>query len=557
MSEGRRGKGEGRKAVQALALAAALVLAVPAAAQEALRVEAPVTFIAGQNAYLDAGTDDGLATGDTLQAFQEERPLGRLRVVSATADRAVVAFAGAPFPLTLGDRLVLVRAARAPEPEAPVAEVPSAQPARPSILEQPSASAGGLSAASSPALSGRLQIGVDGLSSSTRATTDGPTFARTFAQPFAALRASVENLPGGLRLDANLRTAYRYADPTPYDRPADVRVYQLSVEKAFGGASLPVEVRAGRFNNRYDRFSGYWDGLMLHVGSRDRGAGVAAGFQPDYADEAPSADLPKYTAFAHYAFSLPTGGAEEGARVDVTALGGQVLPRTDGMRARTFAGAQQTAYARGFSLTSELLVDQDPETGGWALSRLSGRVSATVVSGLRLSAFALSRRPYVLLEDLQLLLDRSTRVGGGFDYAARGGPLPGASFRADVSTAMTEGVPSTHSFSGGFSLPRLPGTGLGLSADATVWTQDEEVGTRRGVYGGAGLDRTFGLVYARAGYRYQQSPLTASEALVSHGLDALVQVPLTPRVAFTLQASALFGDQLSSTRLYTALWYRL
>ena len=530
-----------------------VLLAAPAAAQEAARIEAQVTYVAGQNAYLDAGTDAGLATGDTLTALRDERALGSLRVVSATADRAVVAFAGDPFPLTLGDRLVLLRDAPAPEPTpAPVAEAPPAEPDRPSILDQPQAAAGPRPPTLTPAISGRLQIGVDGLASSTRATDDGPTFDRTFAQPFAALRAAVENLPGGFRLDANLRTAYRYSDPTPYDRPADVRVYQLSAEKAFGSASLPFEVRAGRFHNRYDRFSGYWDGLLLHVGDRDRGAGVAAGFQPDYADEAPSGELPKYTAFAHHAFEIPTGGSEQGARVEVTALGGQVLPRAEGMRTRTFAGALQTAYARGLSLSSELLVDQDPETGDWVLSRLGGRVSATVAPGVRLHAFAQSRRPYLLLGDLQLLLGRSTRVGGGGAVT-----VSGLTLRADASSASTEGAPSTLSFSGGLSTPRLPGVGVGLSAYATVWTQDATGGTRRGVYGSAGLDRSFGQVYARLGYRYQQSPLTAGEALVSHGLDALLQVPVTPRVALTLQASALSGDRLSSTRFYTALWYRL
>jgi hypothetical protein len=519
---------------------------------EALRLEATVTHIAGQNVYLDAGTDDGLVAGDTLTAFREGRALGRLVVTGAAADRAVVGFPGEPFAVTLGDRLVLLKEAPVPGPApATVTEAPPAQPERPSILAPPAATLERASAALSPSFDGRLQVGVDGLSSGTRATEDGPAFSRTFAQPFAALRASAEGLPGGLRLDANLRAAYRYADPVPYDQPADVRVYQFSLEKAFRG----IDLRAGRFYNRYDRFSGYWDGLLLHVGDDRRGAGVAAGFQPDNADEAPSGDLPKYTAFAHHAFELNAGGPRP-LRVDVTALGGQVLPRADSLQARTFAGLQQTAYGAGLALTSEFLVDQEPETGAWVLSRLGGRVTATVAPGLRLSAFALSRRPYLLFDTFQLLLDRSTRVGGGFSYTARGGPVAGATLRADVASATTEGQPATRSFSGGVSLPRL--AGLGLSADATVWTQDgPEDGARRGLYGGAGLDRSFGQLYARLGYRYQQSPYLPGEALVSHGLDALLQVPVTPRVALTLQASVLQGDRLSSTRFYSALWYRL
>lgn len=535
-----------------------VLLAAPAAAQvpdapqgEGLRVEAQVTYIAGQNAYLDAGTDAGLVAADTLTALRDEGRLGRLRVVSATADRAVVAFVGAPFPITLGDRLVLLRDAAAPAPSAdPDAEAAPASPDRPSLLDRPPAETPRAAPVRRASISGRLQVGVDGLASSTRATDGGATFARTYARPFTALRASVEGLPGGVGLDANLRAAYRYADPAPFDRPAEVRVYGLSLSREVGG----VDVRAGRFSNRYDRFSGYWDGLLLHVGGDDRGVGVAAGFQPDGASGAPSGELPKVTAFAHHAFALPGG---DRARLDVTALGGQVLPRGDSLRMRTFAGAQQTAYARGVSFSSEVLVDQDPETGDWVLSRLGGRLSATVAPGVRLSLFALSRRPYLLLGDLQLLLDRSTRVGGGAAVTVRGGPLPGTTLRADVSSATTVGVPGTVSASGGLSVPRLPGVGVGLSANGTVWQQDRDDGTRTGVYGGAGLDRSFGSLYARLGYRYQQSPLTAGEALVSHGLDALVQVPVTPRVAWTLQANLLAGDRLSSTRFYSALWYRL
>jgi hypothetical protein len=392
-------------------------------------------------------------------------------------------------------------------------------------------------------------VGVDVLASSTQATEEGPRFERTFVQPFAALRAAVDDLLGGVRLDAHLRAAYRTADPVPFDQPADVRVYRLGIEKAFD--AVPLTLYAGRFYNPYDRFSGYWDGLSVHVGDRERGVGIAAGFQPSASNEAPSGDLPKYTVFGHTAFDV------EGARVDGTLLAGQVLPRSDSMQARSFVGVQQSAQARGFSLSAEALADRDPLTEGWTLSRLGARLNVTAAPGLRLRAYALSRRPYFFFGDQQVLLGRSTRLGGGATLSLRGGPLPNTTLRADLSTASTEGQPATVTTGGGLSISRLPGLGLGLNADATVWTQNDPLGARRGVYGGGGLTRSFGSVYVQAGYRYQQSPLTAGEALVTHGLDALVQVPLTPRLALTLQASTQFGDRLSSTRFYSALWYRL
>ncbi|NNF58578.1 MAG: hypothetical protein HKN04_10070 [Rhodothermaceae bacterium] len=372
---------------------------------------------------------------------------------------------------------------------------------------------------------------------------------RTFTQPFATLRAAVDDLPGGLHLDAHLRAAYRSADPFPLDRPTDVRVYSLGIEKAF--TTLPLTVTAGRFYNRYDRFSGYWDGLNLHVGDREQGVGVAAGFQPSRTDASPSGDLPKYTVFGHRAFAV------EGARVDAVLLAGQVRPRNDSMQTRTFIGAQQTAHARGFALSTEALLDQDPETGEWTFSRLNARINTTISDGLRLRAYARSSRSYLFFGEQQTLLDRTTRFGGGATLLLRSGPLPNTALRADLSTATAEGRPSTLTASGGLSIPRIPSTGVGLSANATVWTRDEVTGTQRGLYGSAGLTRSFGSLYARLGYRYQQSPLTVGEALVTHGLEALVQVPITRRLAFTMQASTNLSDRISSTRIYSALWYRL
>lgn len=534
------------------ALLLPLLLAIPASAQDAGRVEARVTYIAGDNAYLDAGAEAGLAPGDTVVAFRNDRRLGPLRVVSATADRAVVAFVAAPFPVTLGDVLVL-ESLSPPEPEpspTPTSPAGTLVADRPSILARPAETRRSGSSLRMPTLSGRFQTGVSVLSSRTRPTAGAVADTRTFSLPFAALRASAEGLPGGLRLDANLRATYRSSEGFTFDQPADVRVYQLSAQKAF--TALPLQVRAGRFYNPYDRFSGYWDGLTLHVGNDDRGVGVAAGFQPSRADEAPSGDLPKYTVFGHAAAEVG------GARVEGTVLGGQALPQAEGLTARTFVGVEQTARARGFSLSTQALADQEPGTGSWTLTRLSGRLSVAATPGVRLSAFALSRRPYLLADDIQTILNRSTRVGGGVSFRILRSPLPNTSLHLDAAHATAEGRPSTESFSGGLSIPRLPVGGLGLTAHATVWMQDAADGTtRRGVYGGAGLTRAFGSVYGRIGYRYQQSPLGPDDTLVTHGVDAMLQIPVGRRLAFTIQADTQLGDRISNTRVYTALWCRL
>ncbi|HYE97142.1 MAG TPA: hypothetical protein VD962_13120 [Rubricoccaceae bacterium] len=513
------------------------------AAQET-RLDVQVTYVAGANAYLDAGAEAGLVEGDTLEAFRAEQRLGTLRVLSVASQSSIVTFAGAPFSLTRGDQLTVTvpHRAAAPAPVPPPA-TPPAVPERPSILQQPTATRSRTTTASSPRMSGRLQVGSDLLQSRTVVGEDLPTVDRTFATPFAALRASVDDLPAGLRLDVNARASFRYAAENPFDRPADLRLYQLSLEKSVGRS---VQLRGGRFYNEYDRFSGYWDGALVHVGSRARGVGVAAGLQPDRADELPSGDLPKYTVFAHGAFDLSP------LRTDGTVLAGQILPRSDTLRTRTFFGIQQRAWARGVSLSAEALVDQDPETDAWALSRASATLSAEALPGVRLFAQALRRRPYLLFGDTQALLPATSRISAGGSVTFRRGPLPGATLRADVANAWTETSPRTLTFGGGLNVPRLPALGVGVTADATTWQQEN----RRGVYGGFGVSRAFGTAFAQVGYRYGRTPLF-EEALVTHGLDAVLQFPITRRLTLTGQAALQNGARLSSMRLYTALWYRL
>ena len=512
-------------------------------AQEAVEVQTRVTFIAGQNVYVDVGEDAGLAENDTLSVARDGTHLGEMYVVSATASRAVLGFTGTPFPVTLGDHLVLVIESELVE-QAEAQDEPAEETERPSILQQDAETQ--VTSTSAPVrLSGRLQIGLDGLMSSSSVNDSAPSTDYTFATPFALFRGELENLPGGVRLETQARVAYRYADPTPLDRETDVRVYRFSLEKSFD--SIPLSVQAGRFYNRYERFSGYWDGLSLHVGNRQRGIGVSAGFQPEHSNEVPSGDFPKYTVFGHTSYD------SEDVNYEGSVLGGQVLPTNQNLETRTFFGTHHRVSSRGIRASADALVDQDPTTSEWTLSRLGGQLSTTPSPGLRLRVFAQSRRPYILLGDRQDLLDRSTRYGGGASLSPRSGALRGATVRADVSLADTEGQPSTMTYSGGVYLPHIPALSVGFVLDGSLWMQDE----RQGLFGGISLSRSFGAVYTRVGYRYQQSPLLGLDDLITHGLEALLQIPIDHRTSFTMQASTHISDRTTSTRLYTSLWYRL
>lgn len=520
-----------------------VVFALPAQAQEH-RVTVRVEAVAGENAYLDAGTERGIAAGDTLAAYRGDRLAGRLRTLSATASRSVVTFVAEAFPITRGEQLDVVLAAPQPVAEEPALDTTDVPlPDRRSIFEQPTPAPLPSTSRRDPVrLTGRFQTGTTVLRSSTSPLDGGDARTRTFATPFVGLRGRVTGLPGDLRLNVNGRLTYRYRSDGDFDRPADLRLYQTSAEKDLG----LVRIEAGRLYNEYDRYSGYLDGVMVHVGSAAAGGGATVGVEPDRANAGFSSDLPKYTVFGHYRLS------PKPLRIELRVVAGQILPKNETLQARTFLGFTHRTSGDGFSLSTDVLVDEDPATGDLAFSRLLARGTVEVTDGLRLRARYQQRRPYILFGDLQVLRGLSERVGGGLSYRLPGRVLGGTVVRADLSSASAGDLPESLTYSGGLFVPRLPIGGLGLNAYVSVWTRDD----RESVYASAALSRSFGRVYGSLGYRYQQTPLL-NESLVTHGVEGTLQVPLLNGVSATVQGSAQFGETISNVRLYTGLWWRL
>lgn len=533
-----------RRILLMLSAAALLCVTTNVCAQNAsLRLDARVEHVAGENAYLSAGADAGLAAGDTLGVLQDEVSLGRVRVVSVSAGRSLVAFVGAPFPITRGMELTVARGSSAiSEPVARAAPKP-ADTTRTSIFARPAAAAtpAALPVSTGPRFAGRVQVGTSTLWSSTSSLGGGDGTTRQFATPFVSLRGRVSDLPADLLVNLNGRVSYRYRSTGSFDEPTDFRLYHASIEKHVS----MFQIEAGRFYNQHDRYSGYLDGLRLHAGTPTAGVGVTAGFQPDRADGFVSIDLPKYTVFGHVRVS------PRPLRIDLAAVAGQVLPQTDGLVNRTFAGASARVSTDRAALSTDVLVDRALESGDFVFSRFLVRGSWTALPRLRLRARYYHRRPYLLFGSIQTLAKASDRVGGGLSYSLGGRLLRGTVLRADVSQSMRGDVTSL-TYSGGVFVPRLPGIDLGLNLSGSLWTRDGH----ESVYVLAALTRTFGLIHTSIGYQFQQSPLL-TESLTTHGVEGTLQIPLLDGVSATVQASGQFGQTVSNARLYTGLWWRL
>lgn len=505
------------------AVVAALAGASTAGAQQT-RVPAVVDYLAGANIYLAAGTDQGIVANDTLTVFTapDGEPVGQFVVLSATATRAVVEFLGAPFPVTRGATLLLQPGTARLGAAAAVAAAPPS----------PAAS----TARRSPSLHGRLSLEANAFESVTQWESNEPeSFTRRFATPALGLRATAADLPGGVSLNANLRALYRYSEPEIITPPWAVQVYQASLAKTFTGA--PVHVEVGRFINPYSRFSGSWDGVLMHLGGRGLGAGFALGFEPDRGNQGISTDLPKASGFVTY----DAGNGPVRYATDVSVH--QVRPR-DARPDHTYAGWSQYLRVHRVRLGSDLQVDRDPERDTWVVTRLNATASLPLAEGLEVRGRISMFQPYQFWQTSDFIRFRRDQGNVGLFFWR-----PGGSVSVDVGAARLEGGETSYTYSGAFSLLRTPLFGLDLSASASYWTRE----TTSTLYGTGGIARAFGRVMTRASYQLYRSG-DADFRSLSHTGDLALSFPLARGTYATLQGRLQRGDHLRTNGLYAGIW---
>lgn len=489
------------------------------------QVDVVVEYVAGSDIYIDAGRDRGILDGDTILVYGMEggSPLGALRVISATAEKAVLTFAAEAFPITRGDRL-RISLDRLPVP-APRAEVGGRR------------STGTTTASRDygPRLSGRLTMDMDLLR--TRIRFPGSALEdedRLFATPAVGLRTTITRLPGDLVVNTSMRLAYRHSSDTDIQPEASLRLYEANVGKTFGEV---VQVQAGRFYNPYERFSGYWDGLLVRVGGRHLGAGFASGFEPDRSDEGFTSSLPKYTAFLDYRYRA--GDFVYDADISFH----QVRPRID-LADHTYFGWSQGLRVGGFRLSSDLQVDRDPSDGGWTITELFVDGSIPLGARLYLDGRYSRRRPYFIWLGELPIAERREQAGVGLTYRSLGGFVS-----ADVTSNRWADGERSLTYSSSVVIPRSAILDLGLSASASYWKRD---GTDALVLS-PGLTRSFGRVDSRLGYQLYRSGNVAS-AFQTHAVDLTLSFPLTRRTYSSLGGSLRFGDDLLTQGLRATVW---
>lgn len=493
---------------------------------------AKVTYLTTDNVYLDVGRDHGVHQGDTLEVSVREIPVGRLRVTGTARTRSVSVFAGESFDVAVGDTL-LIRVLGVVETVARGA-APADEEERPSILGGRTKT-GRVGSRRPVHLSGRIRLSVN----ARRTATDAGAFdasARSTSSPSASLRFAVVDLPGGWDAVLETRLSRRFSSNSIVGADGQARVYRLSLSRS--GYGHPLEVEAGRFPLIHDAAHSYWDGIRAGYRAPRFSAGVAFGTEPDTWNGIVQTDVPKAAAYVD--FSLRPGAW----RVNTTISAVHVRPSNEWLD-HTYMGVRQDFRTGELRVGADLLVDREPEDGGWSASRINLRATIPIVQGVRVTARHYERRPYNYWRSSDVLGTRRRRESLDLSWSARR-----ASVRISWTSNTAEASVSSTSWAGSARVSETSLLRLGFSVSASQWSRIGN--TSR--FTNLAVTRRFGTGRAEIAWRHYELKY-GPDISRSESVRASVNAPLGHRFRLDGSSQYLFGDITSGLALGLGITY--
>ena len=492
-----------------------------------------VTQLAGNTVYLDGGSDQGIARGDTLIIIEDT---GKQFIVNAVSRKqSIVQFAHQAFPVTRGQQLSLwlVKGTQVAEEEALVTEEEVLRNET-SIMAQdtPIRRVARRPTRSRIEVDGRLTIDVSALQSDTQARSRNvPTLSRLYLTPAVTLNATLRNLPSGINMHLHVRSDYRYQTRNPITPYNSFRAYQLSLEKP-----LPFgHIQLGRFYHRMTHRGGYWDGLSLLVGTRKRGMGGSVGFMPERANEGFSTQIPRYAVFAHYETPRKQAIFYRGA------LAMHAIEPTSTFVEHRYASLEQQVHWSRLFLRQDLQVDLHPATQSWIVShlRLDGRVSVTKQVDLR-GSYTL-RQPYRIALTANPFMPRREQYRVGISFRTRLFSM-GGSYMRRLLNQTYEG----YTVQGYVNTRPVTPLALSFSGSASRW--ESALGTA--LYLNGGIARMLNSIYVRADYGFYRSMSpNVGDPIDMHRVTLTTSIPFNKRLYWSLRLST---QQSPFTATYAA-----
>ncbi len=504
-------------------------------------IKAQIVQISGQTLYLNAGRNQGISTGDTLTVYAGEKNghiRGRLHVIAAISQSCSAEFLGRPFSLTRGEEIYFSTVA---PPQKQIAQN-SASPdsvRRKSIMDEKSTfKAPGRSNVVSPVITGRIMTGgYLNLSQSRFSSLDPSWTHQTYASPFVNLMLRGRELPGNLQFDVNMRWSYRYLKQRPFSPTNLFSIYNIKVSKQFKAVPL-LSVSVGRFYNQYERFSGFWDGVMLRYGSYSNGVGVITGFEPSLSSQGFSTSVPKHSIFAYTSQNI--GPVWSSSEISFNAM----YPNNGWMN-HLFWGLHQDFRLGRSLIGGSVQVDRDPTQGKWTLTQgyLQGRFQ--LIGGLSANANWLRQRPYQIWQTTDPIGYTRTSYGGGLSYDFSSGYVS-----SNVSVDKSDLTQAADNYSLYGSLQHTRFWQLGFSGHGSYWSDH----TNKVLSAGFGINRWFGQNQFDLGYDFYRTDFVG-QAVVSHSITAHFYVPLMKKMILDLQTRFDIGSVTQNKSIYLSIWY--
>lgn len=496
-------------------------------------INAQVTHIAGSTIYLSAGMDDGIIQGDTLFIYRETTLLGSLVVQSVASKSLSAEFAEKPFSLTRGQTLLI----RFEKPKATKKDNPTkknTQKTPVSILEASSTTSKSR-LSDKPRITGRIAIGGTANISTTKwNNVQNRHTNRTFLTPYTNFSALVSNLPGGLSVDASMAYSYRYSSSSAIFPASWARFYRLNVEKKF--TNFPLSIKAGRFYNRHEIFSGFWDGVMTTVGDRNNGIGFIAGFEPLRSDEGFQTDLPKYSAYTYHEFQIRKFRST--TELDFTA----VMPRTN-LNNHLYVGAYQQFLLGRNRISVRMQADQHPQNHKWNFSQIMIRGSLALTNAFEMHGAFNRRRPY-LLYSIDPLGYLRTQITGGARVRINSG-----SAGADFTRITSELSPSAYSVSGYAQTYRSRLWQLGFSVNGQYWFNDNYNTIRIS----PGINRDFNDLHLGLGYEFYRTDFVSGR-YITHTVDLSAMINVGPKWFLQGSMHTSYGELFLNNTFQFSIW---
>lgn len=512
------------------------------AQQKTPLLNAQVVQISGQTFYLDAGQNQGISSGDTLTVFQSERGgtiRGRLLVIASSSSSSSVRYLNKPFPLTRGEELYLT----AESTKGPAtAEIPTAiadTVRRSSIMNKSPTtrtSSPVINNAVKPLVTGRIMAGsYMNFSQSRWSALDTSWSHQNYISPYMNMILRAARLPGNVEVNVNMRWSYRYMNLQPL-RPASLfSLYQLQISKHWD--KVPFTISIGRFYNRYEDFSGFWDGVMLRYGSYNNGIGIISGFEPDQSSAGFSSTIPKHSIFAYS--SQPLGPIESSSEVSFNAL----YPKNNWLNHMYFGINQEFRYKQS-SIGGSFQLDRSPLDNQWVVSEGYLHAHISLSNGFYLNGIWRRNYPYRLWLITNPFGFLQTQYGGGLSFNFSDGYLSGNILK-DSGTWASNAM--NYDFYGSYQLPFL---NLGLNAQANF--RDDK--TNKALSFGGGIDRWFGSFQLSLQYQYYKTDYL-NERILSHSVSAQINVPIMDKLYIDLQGQYQFGDLIMNKGASIGIWY--